>query len=85
MSEVITVHELGRILDLAVPHLDRLGDDLFQAFPGREASAMGVAMAGLFATSMTGNPDQQSEQAQVLNAILGRWGAHRLPWRLVPA
>ena len=81
---IITAEDLNRILDMATLHRERLVEEVAKAFPGREAYAVAVALAGLFATSMTSDPDQQSSQAQVLNEILGRWAGHRLPWRLVP-
>ena len=76
------VPELKRITELANEYRQQLVADLAPEFPGREAHALGVALAIMFATSMTPDPARQSDQARILNEILSRWQPV-LPWQLV--
>ena len=77
-----TVPELKRITELANEYRQQLMADLAPEFPGREAHALGAALAIMFATSMTPDPAQQSDQARILNEIMSRWQPV-LPWRMV--
>ena len=56
--------------------------DLAPEFPGREAHARAAGLAVMFATSMTSDPAQQSDQARILKEIMSRWQPV-LPWQLV--
>jgi hypothetical protein len=50
---------------------------------GAEVVHTFVAMLSImFATSMTSDPAQQSDQASILNEIMSRWQPV-LPWQLV--
>ena len=60
----------------------RLVAELAPEFPGRQAHALSAALAIMFATSMTSDPAQQSDQARILNGIISRWQP-ALPWQLV--
>jgi hypothetical protein len=62
--------------------LVQLVADLAPEFPGREAHALVAALSIMFATSMTQDPAQQSDQASILNEIMSRWQPV-LPWQLV--
>ena len=77
-----TVPELKRITALANQHRQQLVADLALEFPGREAYALAAALAIMFATSMTPDPAQQSDQARILNEIMLRWQP-AVPWQLV--
>jgi hypothetical protein len=77
-----TVPELKRITELANEYRQQLVAELAPEFPGREAYALAAALAIMFATSMTPDPAQQSDQARILNEIMSRW-QHVLPWQLV--
>jgi hypothetical protein len=77
-----TVLELRRITELANEYRRQLVADLAPEFPGREADALAAALAIMFATSMTPDPAQQSDQARILNEIMSRWRPV-LPWQLV--
>jgi hypothetical protein len=81
---VFDTHDLGRIEIIANRHRDALVESLVRAFPGREAGAVAAALALLFASSMTPDPAQQSDQARMLNDILTRSAAQKVPWRLEP-
>jgi hypothetical protein len=81
---VFDAHDLANIQIIANRHRDALVESLAHAYPGREAEAVGAALAVLFANSMTSDPAQQSDQARILNKILFRCTAHKLPWRLEP-
>jgi hypothetical protein len=82
----VSAEDLNRMIGMAMPHRDRLVDELTKASPGRAAYALGIALAGLFASLMTSDPDQQADQAALLNEILRRWDGimGNIPWRLVP-
>jgi hypothetical protein len=58
------------------------GADLGPEFPRREAHAMAAVLSAMFATSMTSDPAQQSDQARILNEIMSRWQPVIL-WQLV--
>ena len=77
-----TVGELRRLTELANEYRQQLIADLAPEFPGREAHALAAALAIMFATSMTPDPAQQSDQARLLNDIMSRWQP-ALPWQLV--
>ena len=77
-----TVPELKRITELANEYRQQLVADLAPEFLGREAHALAAALAIMFATSMTPDPAQQSDQAHILNEIMSRWQPV-LPWQLV--
>jgi hypothetical protein len=77
-----TIPELKRITELANEYRQQLAADLAPEFPGREAHAMSAALAIMFATSMTADPAQQSDQARILNEIMSRWQPF-LPWQMV--
>jgi hypothetical protein len=77
-----TIPELKRITELGNEYRQQLVADLAQEFPAREGHALGAALAIMFATSMTPDPAQQSDQALILNEILSRWQPV-LPWQLV--
>ena len=77
-----TIAELRRITQLANEYRQQLMADLAPEFPGREAHAVGAALAIMFATSMTPDPAQQSDQVRILNEIMSRWQPV-LPWQLV--
>jgi hypothetical protein len=77
-----TVPELKRITELANKYRQQLMADLAPEFPGREDYALAAAMSVMFATSMTSDPAQQSDQARILNDIISRWQP-ALPWQLV--
>ncbi len=68
-----TVPELKRITELANEHRQELVADLAPEFPGREAHALAAVLSIMFATSMTSDPAQQSDQASILNEIMSRW------------
>ena len=78
----LTVPELKRITELANEYRQQLVADLAPEFPGREAHALVAALSIMFATSMTQDPAQQSDQASILNEIMSRWQPV-LPWQLV--
>ncbi len=82
---VMSAEEMQRAIGIAMDHRDRLVEDITKAFPDRPEYLLCVALAGLFASSMTSDQDQQVEQAKTLNNILERWASHRVPWRLVPS
>ena len=77
-----TVGELSRLTELANECRRQLVAELAPEFPGREAHALSAALAIMFATSMTSDPAQQSDQARILNEIMSRWQP-ALPWQLV--
>jgi hypothetical protein len=77
-----TVSELRRLTELANEYRRQLVADLAPEFPGREPHALAAALAIMFATSMTPDPAQQSDQASILNEIMSRWQP-ALPWQLV--
>ena len=77
-----TVPELKRITELANEYRQQLVADLAPEFPGREAHARAAVLAVMFATSMTSDPAQQSDQARILNEIMSRWQP-ALPWQLI--
>jgi hypothetical protein len=77
-----TVPELKRITELANEHRRELVADLAPEFPGREAHALAAVLSIMFATSMTADPAQQSDQASILNEIMTRWQPV-LPWQLL--
>jgi hypothetical protein len=78
-----TVPELQRITELANEYRQQLMADLVPEFPEGDASAaMAVALAIMFATSMTSDTAQQSDQARILNEIMSRWQP-ALPWQLI--
>jgi hypothetical protein len=77
-----TVPELKRITLLANEYRRQLVAELAPVFPGREAHALGAVLSVMFATSMTSDPAQQSDQARILNEIMSRWQP-ALPWQLV--
>jgi hypothetical protein len=77
-----TVLELRRITELANEYRRQLVADLAPDFAGREAHALAAALAIMFATSMTSDLAQQSDQAHILNEIMSRWQP-ALPWQLV--
>jgi hypothetical protein len=77
-----TVPELKRITELANEYRRQLVVDLAPDFPGREAHALAATLAIMFASSMTADPAQQSDQASILNEIMSRWQP-ALPWQLV--
>ena len=74
----LTMPELKRIAELANEYRQQLVADLAPEFLGREAHALVAALAIMFATSMTPDPAQQSDQARMsrragrLNLIGGR-------------
>ena len=74
--------ELGRLTELANEYRRQLIADLAPEFLGKETHALATALAIMFATSMTPDPAQQSEQASILNEIMSRWQP-TLPWQLV--
>ena len=78
----LTAPELKRITELANEYRQQLVADLAPEFPGREAHALIAALSIMFATSMTQDPAQQSDQASILNEIMSRWQPV-LPWQLV--
>jgi len=59
--------------ELANEYRQQLVADLAPEFPGREAHALVAALSIMFATSMTPDPAQQSDQASILNEIMSRW------------
>ena len=77
-----TVPELKRITELANEYRQQLVADLAPEFPGLEAHALAAALSIMFATSMTPDPAQQSDQARILNEIMSRWQPV-LPWQMV--
>jgi hypothetical protein len=77
-----TVPELKLITEFANEYRQQLVADLAPEFPGREAHAQVAALSIMFATSMTQDPAQQSDQASILNEIMSRWQPV-LPWQLV--
>jgi hypothetical protein len=77
-----TVPELKRITELANECRRQLVADLAPEFPGWETHALAAALAIMFATSMTTDPAQQSDQARILNEIMLRWQP-AVPWQLV--
>jgi hypothetical protein len=77
-----TLLELRRLTELANEYRRQLVTDLAPEFPGREAHALSAALAIMFATSMTPDPAQQSDQAHILNEIMSRWQPV-LPWQLI--
>ena len=77
-----TVPEFKRITELANKYRQQLMADLAPEFPGREDYALAATMSVMFATSMTSDPAQQSDQARILNEIMSRWQP-ALPWQLV--
>ena len=77
-----TVPELKRITELANKYRQQLMADLAPEFPGREDYALAATLSVMFATSMTSDPAQQSDQARILNEIMSRWQP-ALPWQLV--
>ena len=68
-----TVVELRRLTELANEYRRQLVAELAPEFPGREAHALSAALAIMFATSMSPDPAQQSDQAGILNEIMSRW------------
>ena len=58
-----TVLELRRLTQLANECRPQLVAELAPEFPGKEAHALSAALAIMFATSMTPDPAQQSDQA----------------------
>ena len=77
-----TVPEFKRITELANKYRQQLMADLAPEFPGREDYALAATMSVMFATSMTSDPAQRSDQARILNEIMSRWQP-ALPWQLV--
>ena len=77
-----TVVDLRRLTELANECRRQLVAELAPEFPGREAHALFAALAIMFATSMSPDPAQQSDQAGILNEIMSRWQPN-LPWQLV--
>ena len=77
-----TVLELKRLTELANEYRTRLVADLAPEFPGKEAHVLAAALSIMFATIMTPDPAQQSDQASILNEIMSRWQPV-LPWQLV--
>lgn len=41
-DKAITAQEINRIIELTLPHRDRIVKDIAKAFPGREAHALGL-------------------------------------------
>jgi hypothetical protein len=76
------VGELRRLTELANEYRRQLVADLAPEFPGREAHALAAVLSIMFATGMTPDPAQQSDQASILNEIMSRWQP-ALPFQLV--
>jgi hypothetical protein len=83
---VMTAEDIDRITEITMKHREALVSDIIENrhFRGREAYAVGTALAILFASSMTEDAAQQNDQARSTTEIMAQWTSHSIPWRVVP-
>ena len=77
--------DLALLAEIAMQQRDALVDQVLARYPceGRGAEALGVALAILAASSFTSDPEQQHDQAAVVNQVFNRW-QHVIAWRVKP-
>jgi hypothetical protein len=81
---VFSPAELRVIGNIAFTHRAALVESIQDRFgKDNDYQAIALALAMLFASSMTDDADQQADQARSTNAVMASWGT-RTPWRLVP-